>query len=291
MDQAIRHWKPKAVIAVGIAFGIDKKKQDIGDVLVATQLQPYELARLNPNGTITQRADRPSGADRLVNQFRMTDDAFSRTADEWPKNRFGLVLSGEKLVDNFEFMKRLRECFPEAIGGEMEASGLYTSAHAHKVDWLVVKAICDWGYGKNSVQKKDWQTMAANNAAGVVKAALDVGCLYQIPVDSPRVDTPPPALGPMEPLGGLKKRVGKSMDRNEMLTLLKQLPDERLSELVFTLQLEASIAENTPRVMRAMKLIQHVESKEASEWKRLGCLVASLSNPALGPPRKNSTSH
>src|SRR5690606_1267330 len=39
-------------------------------------------------------------------------------------------------------------------------------AHAH---WIVVKAICDWGDGSKT---KEFQPLAANNAAAVVQAML-----------------------------------------------------------------------------------------------------------------------
>ena len=58
--------------------------------------------------------------------------------------RFGLVLSGEKLVDNLAFRQELLEFEPEAIGGEMEGAGLYTACQDRQVDWILVKAICDW---------------------------------------------------------------------------------------------------------------------------------------------------
>ncbi len=43
----------------------------------------------------------------------------------------------------------------------MEASGIVAASLRHGVGWLVVKAICDWGYSKG---KKE-QVLAAGNAA------------------------------------------------------------------------------------------------------------------------------
>jgi nucleoside phosphorylase len=79
--------------------------------------------------------------------------------------QFGLILSGQKLVDNREFRDQLREREPEAIGGEMEGMGLYTAAHDHKVDWLLVKAICDFADGNKAENKSQYQEEAAKNAA------------------------------------------------------------------------------------------------------------------------------
>lgn len=175
---AIAHWQPKAIIAVGIAFGLDETKQSIGDVLVSTQIQDYDLGRLSENGTLTPRGDKPGSADNLRNRFRQTDTTETRRAKDWPKVRFGLILSGQKLVDNLDYRESLKALFTEAIGGEMEGVGLYASASVAKVDWIVVKAICDWGHNKNQADKDAWQKLAARNAARALKAAIDVGGLY-----------------------------------------------------------------------------------------------------------------
>ena len=175
---AIVHWQPKAVIALGIAFGLDETKQTIGDVLVSTQIQDYELGRKNEDGTLTPRADKPSSADTLCNRFRQINTGEIRLTKDWPKVRFGLILSGQKLVDNLDYRESLKALFTEAIGGEMEGVGLYVSASKAKVDWIVIKGICDWGHSKNQGNKDTWQKLAAQNAARVLKAALDVEGLY-----------------------------------------------------------------------------------------------------------------
>ena len=179
--QAIAHWQPQAVVAVGIAFGLDETKQKIGDVLISKQLQDYDLSRVNADGSLTPRGDKVSCADTLLIRLRTSDTNHRRSEDDWPKNRFGLVLSGQKLVDNLDYRESLKELAGgEAIGGEMEGGGLYVSAQAAKVDWVVIKAICDWGHNKNQADKDVWQKLAAKNAARVVKAALDAGCIYEV---------------------------------------------------------------------------------------------------------------
>ena len=176
--EAIEHWQPKAVIALGIAFGLDETKQAIGDVLVSTQIQDYDLGRQNEDGTLTPRGDKPSSADILCNRIRQINTSEIRLTKDWPKVRFGLILSGQKLVDNLDYRESLKALFTEAIGGEMEGVGLYVSASAAKVDWIVIKGICDWGHNKNQADKDAWQKLAAQNAARVLRAALDIEGLY-----------------------------------------------------------------------------------------------------------------
>lgn len=175
-------WRPKAVIAVGIAFGANQDKQRIGDVLVSDAIHDYEMARVNADGTYTRRGYTTPVSSVLQNRFNHVNHlrSIDPAAENWPTLHFGIILSGDKLVDNLEFRRKLLLLEPEAIGGEMEASGVQLAADRHNIDWIVVKAICDWGDGKkNSKSKPNDQKVAGEHAAQVVKAALDLGNLYQ----------------------------------------------------------------------------------------------------------------
>ncbi|HQO29070.1 MAG TPA: NACHT domain-containing protein, partial [Accumulibacter sp.] len=179
---AIAAWKPQAIIAVGIAFGVNPQKQAIGDVLVAENVRGYELGRQEPNGTFTLRSNKPPTSPALQQRFRHLDQGKQADANAcrtWLKLRFGTLLSGNKLVDNRDYRDDLRRIEPEAIGGEMEAVGIQLAADRHKTDWIVVKAICDWGDGnKHGPHKERDQCIAAEHAAYVVHSALSLGSLY-----------------------------------------------------------------------------------------------------------------
>lgn len=168
VDKAIRALKPGAVIAVGLAFGVDEDKQSIGEILVSKQICLYDLQRRGEE--IVVRGDRPHASTRLINYFA----SFAQT--NWSGDRVspGLLLTGEKLVDNFDYREQLRKLEVESIGGEMEAGGVYTACHEHKVDWIVIKAICDWGDGHKAENKDEHQAKAATNAVSFL-----VHCLKQ----------------------------------------------------------------------------------------------------------------
>jgi nucleoside phosphorylase len=139
-------------------------QQRLGDILVSRQLLGYELQRVslgdNNQSEIIARGDRPQASTRLLDRFR------SGLIDwQGPEVHIGLILSGEKLIDHPDFREHLKSLEPEAIGGEMEGAGLYAAAQRNHVDWLLVKAICDWADGKKSVNKKQRQQQAAQNAA------------------------------------------------------------------------------------------------------------------------------
>jgi len=173
VQKAIESLNPSAVIMVGIAFGINAKKQSIGDVLVSRQLMLYDLQRVGTNKDgrpeIIPRGDRSHASPRLLSFFQ---GASLHWDESKAKVRFGLIVSGDKLVDNIEFRHKVRELEPEAIGGEMEGAGLYVACQDEKVDWVLVKGICDWADGNKRRNKDKNQQLAAHNAASFVLHVL-----------------------------------------------------------------------------------------------------------------------
>lgn len=180
IEKGIAVLSPSAVIMVGIAFGIEPSKQRIGDILVSQQILDYELQRVgsgvNGEFMLTSRGDKAAASPRLLNRFR--DGAMEWTeANEQAKVKFGLILSGAKLVDNQDFREQLQTFGPEAIGGEMEGAGLYAAAQGNKVDWILIKAICDWADGNKADDKQTYQELAAANVARFVLHVINQGGL------------------------------------------------------------------------------------------------------------------
>src|SRR2546421_2211122 len=175
VHEGIKALSPSAVILVGVAFGLIPEQQRSGDILVARQLAGYELQKIEqgPAGEeiIRPRGDRAQASHRLLSRLRAG-------IFDWqgPKVHFGLMLSGDKLANHKSFRNRLLGIEPEAIGGEMEGTGVYSAAHHNKVDWILVKAICDWADG----YKDDaYQQQAAENAARFILHVLQQGGLAE----------------------------------------------------------------------------------------------------------------
>jgi nucleoside phosphorylase len=168
--KAIEALRPAAVILVGIAFGVDEARQSIGDILVSENLRLYDLQRVGADDgkpQIILRGARPDSSRWLLN-------ACKNAVLHWQgaKVRFGCVLTGDKLVDNLDFRTQLRAFEPEAIGGEMEGAGLYTACQDSRVDWLLVKSVCDWADGNKEADRTARQRLAAANAAEFVLHTL-----------------------------------------------------------------------------------------------------------------------
>jgi predicted ATPase/nucleoside phosphorylase len=177
LEAAIRSRRPSIIIAVGIAFGLRPDKQHLGDVLVAQQVFNYDLVKVAPANdgrpVLFQRGERPATALLLRDRFR-------NAVVDWPRRteipvHFGLLFSGDTLVNHWSLRDELLALAPEALGGEMEAAGIYAAAHMHKVDWIVVKAISDWAdgtKGRNPVEEDRQQRRATRNAAELVLHVL-----------------------------------------------------------------------------------------------------------------------
>jgi nucleoside phosphorylase len=196
VDKAIRALDPAAVIAVGIAFGVSEKDQSIGDILLSKQIQLYELQRAGRE--IVLRGDKPHATTRLINHF----EAFKQVRWKGATVRTGLILSGEKLIDDKDYRDQLVTLQVEAVGGEMEGAGLYVASADHKVDWVVVKAICDWADGNKKVNKKQRQKKAAKNAAKFIVESLKYAPLKRIDTVRPTPHTSDIARA-IDPVGSL----------------------------------------------------------------------------------------
>lgn len=167
-NQAIQDLHPQAIILCGIAYGLRKNQQQLGDILVSKQLHYYDPQRVDQETGKTQLGDRVTASLRLLARFRDAELEW----DGAPLH-FGLILSGEKRVNDPAFRAQLLSSEPEAIGGEMEGAGLYAAAIATGTEWILVKAICDWADGEK--REDDPRPQAAANAAQFVHYVLQMG--------------------------------------------------------------------------------------------------------------------
>jgi nucleoside phosphorylase len=159
INDAINKVDPEYVIMPGIAMGLNKPKQPIGTVLVSSQLSSYEIEKVTEDKNL-KRSDVLSAGQSLLSRFQSADLEY-----DGDDIKFGLILSGEKLVDNKDLVTRLKEQYPEAIGVEMEGSGLIASSYKNGKPWILIKGVCDYGFDKNSEgtdKEKDQKTAITN---------------------------------------------------------------------------------------------------------------------------------
>jgi nucleoside phosphorylase len=159
--RAVDGLEPEFVISVGIVFGIDENEQMMLDLLVSTRIWSYELARLTRDQSSARGEELPASSLLL--------DACRHVREDGDRIHFGIIASGEKLVDSAMFVKNLKAEKSQLVGGEMEGSGISAVCQREKTNWIMIKAICDWGHNKNKEFQEEAAKLAASYCIRVIK--------------------------------------------------------------------------------------------------------------------------
>jgi nucleoside phosphorylase len=171
IGNTINDIQPKVVIMVGIAFGVNRKKQKIGDILVSETILPYEFSRV---GDDTIRRTPPAYANKILVSRYKNLQGWEHILPNRKKANVIIanILSGEKLIDKIEFRNELIKDYPLAHGGEMEGAGLFTACDG-KAEWILIKGICDFADGNKRVNKDRNQSVAVEAAIATLKFLFD----------------------------------------------------------------------------------------------------------------------
>jgi adenosylhomocysteine nucleosidase len=169
----------QGIIQVGMAFGIARGPQKLGDVLVSTLLIPYDKRDVKPS------PQEPG----YVNDYSAVEVEPARSAlverclREKERTRFdfavhvGAMLSGAARIHCARFRDELYDSAPHGndpiVGGEMEGVGLLAAAlKADDPAWCVVKGISDFADEQRHEDIKTGLTVAPRNAACFVLSSL-----------------------------------------------------------------------------------------------------------------------
>ncbi|MGW0712323.1 phosphorylase family protein [Streptomyces sp. NPDC002643] len=169
---------PDYLIAVGICCGTRPGKQELGHVLVSTQLRMMDHRRVGDadgQPLVVLRGDKVSASGVLLDRLRAAEIDWTGA-----KVHFGLMLSSSVLIDFAPLRDRMVAEEPDALGAEMEGGGVYAAATGRHVPWIVVKAVSDWGEAKTDTA----QPPAARNAADFVVHMVTGGALDPQPEQS-----------------------------------------------------------------------------------------------------------
>ncbi len=185
---AINELQPKAVLLLGIAFGVDRKSQRLGDVIVADSIYSYDLQKVGPDFTLSRGSQTNCGtvlSERFRNYSPDWELKYGRsivlTGKRTVKVFQGLILSGKKLINNKKFRDDLLNLFQgrdkkaSPYGGEMEGAGAYEARERleaklnERFEIILIKAICDWADGEKNDRA---QPFAAYSAVSLAKHVL-----------------------------------------------------------------------------------------------------------------------
>lgn len=169
VDAALDKFTPKYVLAVGVAFGVDPKKQSLGDVLIAKDLVFYDSFNKVTDGMIKLRPQDTCQIDAnlqaQVHHLELETPPENVGKFKW---YYKAMLTGGTVLSDVDEKGKLLEAAAhigfEIIGGEMEAGGIYYACQRIKnrnTPFMIIKGICDWGAEKNG-----WKDVIDNSQDG-----------------------------------------------------------------------------------------------------------------------------
>ncbi len=179
VNAAIDKISSPVVIMVGIAFGVDDQKQNIGDVLVSESVIPYNSKRVGIDKSISRGVEAPS-SKTLFNRFKSINLTWEHLLPGNVKAKLipTRMLSGEELIDNKEHRDQLLRSYPDSRGGEMEGAGIFAACDG-KADWIIVKGICDFADGEKGEEKKQKQEVAIFAAISACMEVLNSNSAFK----------------------------------------------------------------------------------------------------------------
>ena len=165
-----------AIVSIGIACGI-KKKVQMCDILVSSKVLHYDKV-MDKHQEYLPKGKAITVSSQLLKLFtqpvQWPDDAMKKYLKDHgqrsPNVKSGVILSGPFPVDDPALTKTLAENFPDkGIGIEMDRAYLFPENQQSTVNIIIVKAVCDFGDGKNVTM---YQYTAALLAANLVHNCL-----------------------------------------------------------------------------------------------------------------------
>lgn len=190
--RAVDHFQPEYVFFVGIAGGI--KDVELGDVVVAETVKGYERGKATNKGFLP-RGEVGKSSYQLVERAKAVargSDWHSKLKRETaPKALVATITAGEKVINSVRdaVYTFITQTYSDAVAVEMEGIGFLEAVRRNeKVHGIVIRGISDL-LAKNAAHDKQWQPIAAENAAAFAFAMLDK--LTAAPVKSSSNSTQP----------------------------------------------------------------------------------------------------
>ncbi len=191
--------KPKLAVLVGMAAGVPDLQ--LGDVVVAEEVLEYEFQRMTsssmvlqprpytPNATLVQnvpllKSTRPQWSRRCrrlgeVAELRGQELKLApKDYEDWyPEVVIGVILAGNKLLENGSLPKLKKMYHDRVRAAEMEGAGFAAACQSEGWPWLVFRGVADYGQAD---RVKEWQFPATFAAAECVRNAVAAPALFEV---------------------------------------------------------------------------------------------------------------
>ena len=182
--QAKSATRAQSLVGLGMAFGVDHRTQNVGDVLVSTSILTYDDRKIIRDGKgnmLTQYDKRIlyPAREQILRPLRQEAGRCEEI-----RTQFGSMLSGgcavqcavyrDELVTRLSAELRRYSPTPDEriIGGEMEACGLIAASEREAPSWVVVKGISDFADEQRDTMIAQGRLDACRSAARFLLNAL-----------------------------------------------------------------------------------------------------------------------
>jgi nucleoside phosphorylase len=189
IERAIRHFRPRLALFVGVAGGI--KDVSLGDVVIATKVYGYESGKeesktFKPRAEVFRAAHEIEQRGRALGKGGQWRERLNPSVTHNEPNIYvAPIAAGEKLVATTEgnTATLLSVLYSDAVAVEMEGRGFLEGVHLNaEVRGGIVRGISDLLDGKTEADKAGSQQRAADAASAAafeILAALDGGGVSQ----------------------------------------------------------------------------------------------------------------
>ena len=156
------------IISVGVTCGI-KGVVKVCDVLVSSEVVNYDSSRDKDKAIIISSKLKKLFTQPIQWPNEGIKKHLSDNGEHMPDVKSGVILSVPHLVDDQTIQTSVKNFAHEAIGIEIGGPDLFAVNQETTANTIIVKAVCDFGDGKNV---KKYQPTAALLAADLVHECL-----------------------------------------------------------------------------------------------------------------------
>jgi nucleoside phosphorylase len=177
-NDMLHHWKPAAVLMVGIAAAAKPEaEQHIGDLIIGRDVYYYETGKITAEGRLPEPKNVPVSHILLDRVQALPESNFSILVDRpdgtniRPKVELGVIASGDKVIAHAAERDSIAATNRKILAIEMEAYGVIEAVRQSpkQIDCLVIRSLCDYA---DSNKHDQWHSYAAAVAAGFTKHFL-----------------------------------------------------------------------------------------------------------------------
>lgn len=176
LGRAVGDFRPDLVVFSGVAGGLRPDDQHHGDVIIIERAYQGQGGKSYGDDGESKFKSRPKAAlatEQMIQLARSIARAPAPLRPEYVIAVGDLATTEEVVADNRgPVSQRLTEQLNNCVAVDMETHGVYEAARQHGVPVVAVRGLSDIGGKKDPENDRNWQPVAAGNAATIALELL-----------------------------------------------------------------------------------------------------------------------